>query len=196
MRGTMQLRSKFSFTLMPLLFALWILSPLKGSPQCAGIASTPRSAADCAAHAVPLDKKAVLDPGHPYTLAELIDIAERNNPRTRVGWELAKQRADSLGVAKSAYYPVLSGLAIFADQRFYAPFPRALESQGGNMIESPLVQPEVTLEYLLFDFGKREAKVDAATAEKLAGGANFIQANQEVAFLVASGYYKLLTAQE
>jgi outer membrane protein TolC len=38
--------------------------------------------------------------------------------------------------------------------------------------------------------------VDAATAEKLAAGANFIQANQQVAFTVASAYYKLLTQQE
>src|SRR5271170_1699978 len=105
MRSPMQLRSKFSFWLMPWLFILCTFSPGRGLAQCAGIASTPRSASDCAAHAVSLDKKATLDPGHPYTLAELIDIAERNNPRTRVVWELAKQRAESLGVAKNAYYP-------------------------------------------------------------------------------------------
>lgn len=192
----MQHRSKFSFRLMPWLFVLLALPTSTALSQCAGIVSTPLSASDCAAHSVPLDKKATLDPGHSYTLAELIDIAERNNPRTHIVWELAKQRAEQLGVAKSAYYPVLAGLAVFADQRVYEPFPKALEPQGGNMIEIPIVQPEITLEYLLFDFGKREAKVDAATAEKLAGGANFIQANQEVAFLVASGFYKLLTAQE
>jgi hypothetical protein len=38
--------------------------------------------------------------------------------------------------------------------------------------------------------------VDGATAAKLAAGANFIQTNQQVAFNVSSGYYKLLTAQE
>jgi outer membrane protein TolC len=64
------------------------------------------------------------------------------------------------------------------------------------MIEIPAVVPEVTLDYLIFDFGKRGAKVDAATAEKLAAGANFVQANQQVAFAVASAYYKLLTQQE
>ena len=64
------------------------------------------------------------------------------------------------------------------------------------MVEAPFVQPEVTLDYLLFDFGKRETKVDAATAQKLATGANFIQTNQDVAFQVATGYYNLATAQE
>lgn len=43
-------------------------------------------------------------------------------------------------------------------------------------------QPEVVLDFLLFDFGKREAKVDVAAAEKLAEGGNFIRGNQHVAF--------------
>ena len=35
----------------------------------------------------------VPDPLKSYTLAELVDIAERNNPETRVAWENAKARA-------------------------------------------------------------------------------------------------------
>jgi outer membrane protein TolC len=64
------------------------------------------------------------------------------------------------------------------------------------MVEIPAVVPEVTLDYLLFDFGRRGARVDAATAEKLVAGANFIQTNQQVAFRVASSYYRLVTQQE
>jgi outer membrane protein TolC len=143
-----------------------------------------------------VDTVAKLDPGHPYTLAELIDIAEHNNPRTRIVWERAKQKADELGIAKSAYYPVLAGVAAFADERIINPFPKPLSPRGYNMVEIPAVVPEVTLDYLIFDFGKRGAKVDAATADKLAAGANFVQANQQVAFAVASAYYKLLTQQE
>lgn len=172
------------------------LKPMMMSAQCAGIASTLGAAADCAAHAIPLDTIATLDKAHTYTLAELIDIAEHNNPRTRIVWERAKQRADELGIAKSAYYPVLAGIAAFADERVISPFPKPLAPRGYTMVEIPAIVPEVTLDYLIFDFGKREAKVDAATAEKLAAGANFIQANQQVAFNVASGYYKLLTQQE
>jgi outer membrane protein TolC len=164
--------------------------------QCAGIVSTPGAAADCAAHAIPVDTVAKLDPAHPYTLAELIDIAEHNNPRTRIVWERAKQKADELGIAKSAYYPVLAGVAAFSDERIVDPFPKPLAPRGYTMVEIPAVVPEVTLDYLIFDFGKRGAKVDAATAEKLAAGANFVQANQQVAFAVASAYYKLLTQQE
>jgi outer membrane protein TolC len=111
-------------------------------------------------------------------------------------WERAKQQAEQLGIAKSTYYPVLVGLAVFGDEKFISPFSKPLAPRGYVMVVVPEVAPELTLNYLLFDFGKREAQVDAATAAKLAAGANFIQANQDVAYRVSSGYYKLLTAQE
>jgi outer membrane protein len=181
-----------------LLLQLFLLSCFSqsGPSQCTGIASTPRSAADCAAHATPAGAVTSIDRAHAYSLAELIDLAERNNPLTRIAWERARQRADELGIARSSYFPVLAGEAAFADQRTINPFPKPLAPRGYTMVEVPAVVPEITLEYLIFDFGKREARVDAATAEKLAAGANFIQANQDVAFQVASAFYQLLTQQE
>lgn len=164
--------------------------------QCAGIASTPSLAAACASRGISHGAVASIDPARVYTLAELIDIAELNNPSTRISWERAKQAAEELRIAKSAYFPVLAGIAAFADERIINPFPKPLSPRGYNMVEVPAIQPEVTLNYLLFDFGKRGAQVDRATAEKLAAGANFIQANQSVAYAVASAYYRLLTAQE
>src|ERR1700688_1728902 len=156
--------------------------------QCSSIASTPQAAADCAARATAQSKIASLDTSQPYSLAELVDIGEHNNPRARIAWERAKQKAESLGIAKSEYFPVLAGIAAFGDSRSVNPFPAALVPKGYTMVEVPFVQPEVTLDYLLFDFGKRGAKVDAATAQKLAAGANFIQTNQDVAFQVATAY--------
>ena len=181
---------------MAVLIAASLVGESIASGQCAGIASTPGNAADCAAHSVPTGTVATIDPTRPYGLAELIDIAEQNNPQTRIVWERARQRADDLGVAKSAYYPVLAGVAVFADQRIINPFPKPLAPRGYTMAEIPAVVPELTLDYLLFDFGKRGARVDSATAEKLAAGANFIRANQQVAFHVASSYYRLVTQQE
>jgi outer membrane protein len=164
--------------------------------QCVGDVSTPRAAANCTARSTPQSGTASIDPSHSYILAELIDIAEHNNPRTRIAWEHAKQRAEQLGIERSAYYPILAGVATFAAQRVIEPFPKPLAPLGYTTDEIPLVEPEITLQYLLFDSGKRKASVDAATAETLVAGANFIQANQAVAFQVASAYYKLLTAQE
>ena len=42
---------------------------------------------------------------HPYTLAELIDVAEHHNPSTRTIWERAKQKARELGLAKALIIP-------------------------------------------------------------------------------------------
>jgi outer membrane protein TolC len=139
---------------------------------------------------------ATLDPSRDYSLAELIDIAEQNNPKTRAAWERGRQRAERLGIAKSEYYPLLVGVATFADQRFINPFPEALLPRGYSMVETPVIQPQIALQYLLFDFGKRGGEVGFAKAEALAAGADFIRANQEVAFAVSKGYYDLLTAQE
>jgi outer membrane protein TolC len=129
-------------------------------------------------------------------LAELIDIAERNNPRTKVAWERARQNAEQLCIERSAYYPILAGVATFAEQRTINPFPKPLAPAGYTVNDTWQAEPEVTLQYLLFDSGKRKASVDAATAETLVAGATFMEINQSVAFQVASGYYTLLTAKE
>lgn len=164
--------------------------------QCAGMASSPTAAANCAARNEPGYEGAKIDPAHPYSVAELIDIAEEHNPETRAIWERAKQKSRELGVAKSSYYPQLAALGVIDDERVINPFPKPLAPRGYVMVEVPAVRPEVTLEYLIFDFGKREAGVDSARQERLAAGADLIQANQALAFRVASAYYQLVTAQE
>jgi outer membrane protein len=185
----------------PLLNVLFLslLLALSTAPvlgQCAGKVSSPAAVADCAARETPGEGTAVLDPAHPYTLAELIDAAEHHNPSTRTIWERAKQKARELGLAKAAYYPELDGLAAFGDRRLINPFPKPLAPRGYVMVEVPIVEPAVALQYLIFDFGKRGGTVDSAKEEKLAAGADVIQVNQALAFRVASAYYQLVTAQE
>src|ERR1700677_3793040 len=143
--------------------------------QCAGNVSSPAAVADCAARETPREGAAVLDPAHPYTLAELIDVAEHHNPSTRTIWERAKQKARELGLAKAAYYPELEGSAVFGDRRLINPFPKPLAPRGYVTVEVPIVEPEVALQYLIFDFGKRGATVDSAKQEKLVAGADVIQ---------------------
>jgi outer membrane protein len=185
----------------PLLNAFFLLLCLALSTacapgQCTGKVSSPSTAAECAARATPREGTAILDPAHPYTLAELIDVAEDHNPSTRIIWERAKQKAAELGLAKSAYYPKLDGLAVFGDERLINPFPEPLAPRGYVMVEVPKVRPTVTLQYLIFDFGKRAANVDSAKYEEFAAGADIVQVNQALAFHVATAYYHLVTAQE
>ena len=58
-----------------------------------------------------------IDPRKNYSLAELIDLAQRHNPETRVAWEEAKARAASLGVARSALFPTVAAVALAATIR-------------------------------------------------------------------------------
>lgn len=175
---------------------LLVSLPIGAWAQCGGDVSTPQMAADCAARSVPQSRVAQVDAGKAYTLAELIDLAEQNNPRTRIVWERAKQRAAQLGVAKSAYFPILAAYAAAASERIISPFPEPLAPQGFVMTDAQQVQAGVKARYLLFDPGERAAHVDEATQAKLVAGANFIQANQEIAFRVASAFYRVVTAQE
>src|SRR5437868_8885185 len=64
-----------------------------------------------------------IDPRKIYNLAELIDIAERSNPDTRVAWERARQAAAAVGLSESAYYPYLAASAAAGYDRAFIPFP-------------------------------------------------------------------------
>ncbi len=178
------------------MIALVFLCCQRSEAQCSGIASTPAEASGCTSRAIPDLKVTIIDPQHPYSLAELIDIGERNHPITRTTWERAKQQAKLLGVEKSEYFPVLATTVLFADQHVAQPFPKPLSPSGYSVIDLPLVQPQLELQYLLLDFGGRKARVDAAKAQAIAAGAQFIKANQDIAFAISNSYYSLLTAQE
>src|SRR5260370_10421064 len=54
----------------------------------------------------------VPDPLKIYTLPQLVDVAEQNNPDTRVAWENAKARAAELRVSKPSLYPTLAAVPL------------------------------------------------------------------------------------
>jgi outer membrane protein TolC len=64
-----------------------------------------------------------IDPGKIYDLPDLIDIAERNNPETRIAWETARKAAEAVGLGRSTYYPYLVASAGAGYSRAFLPFP-------------------------------------------------------------------------
>src|SRR2546421_12055406 len=64
-----------------------------------------------------------IDPRKTYNLAELIDIAQRSNPETRVAWERARQAAAAVGLTESAYYPYIVAAAAGGYDPAFIPFP-------------------------------------------------------------------------
>src|SRR5881296_4130184 len=65
-----------------------------------------------------------------YELAELIDIAERSNPTTRIAWERARQAASAVGLSQSAYFPYLVASAGAGYERAFLPFPTLKQGPG------------------------------------------------------------------
>src|SRR5260370_33204892 len=64
-----------------------------------------------------------IDPHKTYNLAELIAIAQRSNPETRVAWERARQAAAAVGLTESTYYPYLVAAAAGGDDPAVIPVP-------------------------------------------------------------------------
>src|SRR5690242_13651771 len=89
----------------------------QGAPQTPTRVWRPKSLQSLQREALVPPDSETLDPGHTYTLAELIDLAEEHNPETRVAWQEAKSKAASLGIARGALYPTISAVAIGASLR-------------------------------------------------------------------------------
>jgi outer membrane protein TolC len=64
-----------------------------------------------------------------YDLVELIDLAQRLNPETRVAWEAARQAAIGVGLVESAYFPVLTLSALGGYQSEAFPIPNGKKTR-------------------------------------------------------------------
>ncbi len=176
---------------------LLVAGASRARAQCQGTVSTVDVAADCTARMNTPALKTDIDPKKPYSLEELIDIAESNHPLTRIAWESAKQAAEALGVARSEYYPHLAALALAGDSRTIVPWPKALGVASGSfLLDASTLESGVELKYNVYDFGRRAGRVEASKAARLAAAATFQRVNQDVAFRVVTSYFNLITAQE
>lgn len=180
-----------------LFLGAWLpLCTAPAAAQCVGTITDLSAAARCTADRAAPTTLVAIDSQRLYRLEELIDIAESNNPHTRIAWERAKQGAESIGLARSEYFPHLAGAVLFGNQRFINPFPKPLAPLGYTMVEIPIVDAGLGMEYTVFDFGKRRGELDSSKAQRLAAVASFQRANQDVAYGVVVAYYNLVTAQE
>lgn len=137
-----------------------------------------------------------IDPEHAYTLAELIDIGERNNPNTRAVWERARKAALAVGLVEGAYQPMLAASVTAGYERAVFPIPQAPPFITDNNFSAQTadIVPGLQLSWLLYDFGRREAAEEAARSGAIAASATFDEQHQRVAQLVTEGYHAYLTA--
>jgi outer membrane protein len=137
------------------------------------------------AKAVPIDRD------KQYELSELIDIAQRSNPETRVAWERARQAAVAVGLAEGTYYPVIAAVATAAVAHVPLPIPTTVVPGGIFTADTQFVIPALSLEWLLFDFGRRRAVVDAAQALAMEANVSFNAKHQQIVFEVTRNFYSL-----
>jgi outer membrane protein len=154
-----------------------------------------------------------IDPRKTYNLAELIDIAERNNPETRVAWERARQAAAAVGLSESAYYPFLVASAAAGYDRAFIPFPTLAVNEkklitnpslrdvsitgGGSLVtEARVYRGELDAKWLLLDFGERSATVAAGREQLMIANVGFNATHQKIVFQVTDRFYQLGTAHQ
>jgi outer membrane protein len=134
--------------------------------------------------------EASIDGEHVYSLGELIDIAESNNPTTQAAWNRAKVTAASVGIAKSELYPTIiatvSGRAYLNVLLFYQDvFPQDLGVFDTNL----------HLAYTLVDFGARHTEITAAQARLVAANLSFNNEHLTLIRQVSEAYFSLLSAR-
>ncbi len=130
------------------------------------------------------------DPTKTYTLPELVNLAEQNNPETRVAWENAKARAADLGISKATSLSGRGrgGVAQSArDNLFFAP------NYYRQTVES--FSPALELDYTIFDFGRRLDEIAISRNNLLAANFLFNDTHRKVIFQVMAAYYRVLNAK-
>jgi len=136
-----------------------------------------------------------IDPTHTYSLAELIDLAQISNPETRVAWEHARQAALAVGIAKALYLPVLTATAVSGAQHNSGSTQGGLSSLAVNNDLNGTVG-SVALEWLIFDFGQRDALKRAATDLSFASNVAFNGMHQKIIYDVSRAFYDYSSARQ
>lgn len=141
--------------------------------------------------------------GEKWTLVEIIDHALCHNPQTRQAWAQAKQQASLMGSAESAYLPSFN---------FNMPISRSQNTAGGGIANGVPVNgggstkvsgtnqftrvvPQLSVNYLLLDFGGRAARVEAARQALEAANWQHASVIQNVLYATLQAYYQLFASR-
>ncbi|AVI63009.1 transporter [Halomonas sp. GFAJ-1] len=139
-----------------------------------------------------------IDSEHRYTLPELIDIAQRNSPATRAAWLRAREAELAIDVVDSTRLPQLSANVLAGYERVSRPEPGIPElGIGSGRLTATGYQlfPNLAVEWLLFDFGARDAAREVAEQTAIASNVIFDGAHQKVIFDVSEAYFQLMAAK-
>jgi outer membrane protein len=124
----------------------------------------------------------------PLNLAQLLDIAFDNSPVTSRAWKDVKKKSAILGQRKSDLFPQVTVGAEGHREK-------SVSNTGSLANENQLrYGPSGRAELLLFDFGGRDASIEAAYQDMLSAGFSFNQSLQDLILNVQKAYYELFSA--
>jgi len=168
------------------------INPDASAPPKVGREWAPQAAAgfDLASELGATAGEPLAERGKSYPLTALVDLALSRNPETRRTWETARAAAAELGRVQGPYYPLLSLDGENGYRRFADLVPKHWGVQKSWQSRSLL-----TVNYLLLDFGRRDAAARSAQEELLAANFLFNQKVQDVVFNVERAYYTLDAAK-
>jgi outer membrane protein TolC len=129
-----------------------------------------------------------LERRRPYSLAELIDIAESNNPVTRNAWNDARNAALAAGIAESTFLPMVSAGIVEGYQNIHS-VTSALGASITNDIKLNGNISVLSAQWLLFDFGERANLLDVAKQGSVISNIAFTAAHQQVIYNVSLAFY-------
>lgn len=166
-----------------------------GPPASTGTAARARSyelPANPALAAVPAPP--ALEQAHAYGLPELIDLAETANPLTRIAWNDARNAALAAGIAKAAYLPQLS---VAAMGQYLGAHTSSSSALGDSSLSASGhgATEVVALQWLLFDFGGRAARLEAASQISVMANISFTAVHQQVIYDVSVAFYAYQAAR-
>lgn len=146
---------------------------------------------------LPAAEPGVVDPRKTYDLPELIDIAQSNNQLTRVAWNDARQAALLAGTVRASNLPRVMVSAVGGYSYTRADDTTTLGVAGFSLPPASSDKDirlhggvaSVSLNWLLFDFGQRAARVEAAEQAVVAANVGFTAAHQQLIYDVSLAYY-------
>ncbi|MDB4881001.1 MAG: hypothetical protein JWL60_2447 [Gemmatimonadetes bacterium] len=116
-------------------------------------------------------------------LGDVVDVALRNNPRTQLSWAQARAGAAQYGAVAASYLPTVEGTINSAASN------TTVGQTLGGVGTRRSVSPQLSLNYLLFDFGGRSGTVAAARNAAVALDLTHNATLQDVALQVQSAYF-------
>jgi len=126
--------------------------------------------------------------GSTLDLAQVVEQALCNNPQTRLAWANARVQAAQVGIAQGAYLPTINASA----GRNRAVTEAA---NGNDKISRNQTTAGLSLSYLLFDFGGREAALEQARQMMAALSFSEDATLQGVFLAAVQAYYNALAAE-